>query len=434
MPQATAVFWFRRDLRLHDNAGLYHALQSGLPVMPVFIFDTDILEQLDDKHDRRMVFIHQQLVKLNNELQKFGSRLHVYHGKPIEVWRKICVEIPVAEVFTNHDYEPYARKRDTEIEAYLKGLSIGFHTYKDQVIFEKNEVAKEDGTAYAVFTPYMKRWRAIVTDQDLQSFATENYFGNFMQTDSHPVLSLEQIGFDNFPVEFPSPQLREEVIRQYAENRDFPGIDGTSRLSVHMRFGTVSMRELFRFAWNISEKWTNELIWREFYMQILWHFPHVVKGAFKPQYDFLKWKNDEKEFDKWCKGETGYPIVDAGMRELNETGYMHNRVRMITAMFLTKYLLIDWRWGEAYFAQKLLDFELSSNNGGWQWSAGTGVDAAPYFRVFSMDEQTRRFDPDFKYIKKWVPEFQEFNYPRPVVDYAFARKRCLDFYQSVLKS
>ncbi|MFN8145714.1 MAG: deoxyribodipyrimidine photo-lyase [Bacteroidia bacterium] len=434
MPQATAVFWFRRDLRLHDNAGLYHALQSGLSVMPVFIFDTDILEQLDDKHDRRMVFIHQQLVKLNNELQKFGSRLHVYHGKPIEVWRKICAEIPVAEVFTNHDYEPYARKRDTEIEAYLKGLSIGFHTYKDQVIFEKNEVAKEDGTAYAVFTPYMKRWRAIVTDQDLQSFATENYFGNFMQTDSHPVLSLEQIGFDNFPVEFPSPQLREEVIRQYAENRDFPGIDGTSRLSVHMRFGTVSMRELFRFAWNISEKWTNELIWREFYMQILWHFPHVVKGAFKPQYDFLKWKNDEKEFDKWCKGETGYPIVDAGMRELNETGYMHNRVRMITAMFLTKYLLIDWRWGEAYFAQKLLDFELSSNNGGWQWSAGTGVDAAPYFRVFSMDEQTRRFDPDFKYIKKWVPEFQEFNYPRPVVDYAFARKRCLDFYQSVLKS
>ncbi|HNP48571.1 MAG TPA: deoxyribodipyrimidine photo-lyase [Bacteroidia bacterium] len=434
MPHATAVFWFRRDLRLHDNAGLYHALQSGLPVMPVFIFDTDILEQLDDKHDRRMVFIHQQLVKLNNELQKFGSRLHVYHGKPIEVWRKICAEIPVAEVFTNHDYEPYARKRDTEIEAYLKGLSIGFHTYKDQVIFEKNEVAKEDGTAYAVFTPYMKRWRAIVTDQDLQSFATENYFGNFMQTDSHPVLSLEQIGFDNFPVEFPSPQLREEVIRQYAENRDFPGIDGTSRLSVHMRFGTVSMRELFRFAWNISEKWTNELIWREFYMQILWHFPHVVKGAFKPQYDFLKWKNDEKEFDKWCKGETGYPIVDAGMRELNETGYMHNRVRMITAMFLTKYLLIDWRWGEAYFAQKLLDFELSSNNGGWQWSAGTGVDAAPYFRVFSMDEQTRRFDPDFKYIKKWVPEFQEFNYPRPVVDYAFARKRCLDFYQSVLKS
>ncbi|HNP97537.1 MAG TPA: deoxyribodipyrimidine photo-lyase [Bacteroidia bacterium] len=434
MPHATAVFWFRRDLRLHDNAGLYHALQSGLPVMPVFIFDTDILEQLDDKHDRRMVFIHQQLVKLNNELQKFGSRLHVYHGKPIEVWRKICAEIPVAEVFTNHDYEPYARKRDAEIEAYLKGLSVGFHTYKDQVIFEKNEVAKEDGTAYAVFTPYMKRWRAIVTDQDLQSFATENYFGNFMQTDSHPVLSLEQIGFDNFPVEFPSPQLREEVIRQYAENRDFPGIDGTSRLSVHMRFGTVSMRELFRFAWNISEKWTNELIWREFYMQILWHFPHVVKGAFKPQYDFLKWKNDEKEFDKWCKGETGYPIVDAGMRELNETGYMHNRVRMITAMFLTKYLLIDWRWGEAYFAQKLLDFELSSNNGGWQWSAGTGVDAAPYFRVFSMDEQTRRFDPDFKYIKKWVPEFQEFNYPRPVVDYAFARKRCLDFYQSVLKS
>lgn len=432
MSQPISIFWFRRDLRLHDNAGLYHALRSGLKVKAVFILDTEILDKLEDKKDLRLVFIHRQLENLNKQLHASGSRLEVYYGKPIDVWKKICAENPLANVFANTDYEPYAKERDRLVEVFLNQHNIRFQSFKDQVIFEKNEVVKEDGTPYTVFTPYMKRWKMNVTEDAFASFPTENYFENFVSADSHPIIQLEQIGFENSDFDFPSDKLDEDVIRNYADNRDFPGIRGTSRLSIHMRFGTVSMRELFRFAWTISEKWVNELIWREFYMTILWHFPHVVNSTFKSQYNFLKWRNKEDEFERWCNGLTGYPIVDAGMRELNETGFMHNRVRMITAMFLTKYLLVDWRWGEAYFAQKLLDYELSSNNGGWQWSAGTGVDAAPYFRIFSMDEQTKRFDPHFTYIKKWVPEFQELTYPRPMVDYTFARKRCLEFYKNGL--
>jgi deoxyribodipyrimidine photo-lyase len=427
------IFWFRRDLRLHDNAGLYHALRSGLPVRAIFIFDTEILDRLENKSDKRLVFIHQQLEKINAELQKFGSRLDTYYGKPLEVWKKICLEAKVSGVFTNHDYEPYARERDETINQYLKDHGISFNTFKDQVIFEKNDVVKDDGSPYTVFTPFMKRWKMILAEDSFQSFSTENYFENFLSADPKPILSLEQIGFKNTHVHFPSHFLKEQLIRDYEKTRDIPGIAGTSRISIHLRFGTVSPRELFRYAWSLSEKWVNELIWREFYMYILWHFPHVVNGAFKRQYDFLQWRNNETEFKCWCEGKTGYPIVDAGMRELNETGFMHNRVRMITATFLTKYLLIDWKWGEAYFADKLLDFELASNNGGWQWSAGTGVDAAPYFRIFSMDEQTKRFDPELKYIQKWVPEFQDFSYPAPIVDYTFARKRCLDFYKSSLK-
>lgn len=427
------IFWFRRDLRLHDNAGLYHALRSGLPVRAIFIFDTEILDRLENKSDKRLVFIHQQLEKINAELQKFGSRLDTYYGKPLEVWKKICLEAKVSGVFTNHDYEPYARERDETINQYLKDHGISFNTFKDQVIFEKNDVVKDDGSPYTVFTPFMKRWKMILAEDSFQSFSTENYFENFLSFDPKPILSLEQIGFKNTHVHFPSHFLKEQLIRDYEKTRDIPGIAGTSRISIHLRFGTVSPRELFRYAWLLSEKWVNELIWREFYMYILWHFPHVVNGAFKRQYDFLQWRNNETEFKCWCEGKTGYPIVDAGMRELNETGFMHNRVRMITATFLTKYLLIDWKWGEAYFADKLLDFELASNNGGWQWSAGTGVDAAPYFRIFSMDEQTKRFDPELKYIQKWVPEFQDFSYPAPIVDYTFARKRCLDFYKSSLK-
>lgn len=427
------IFWFRRDLRLHDNAGLYHALRSGLPVRAIFIFDTEILDRLENKSDKRLVFIHQQLEKMNAELQKFGSRLETFYGKPLDVWKKICLESKVAAVYTNHDYEPYARERDESVKAFLKGKGIGFNSYKDQVIFEKNDVLKDDGSPYAVFTPFMKRWKMMLAEDSFQSFPTENYFENFLSATPKQILSLEQIGFKNTSVHFPSHFLKEQLIRDYEQTRDIPGIEGTSRISVHLRFGTVSPRELFRYAWSLSEKWVNELIWREFYMYVLWHFPYVVNGAFKRQYDFLQWRNNEAEFKCWCEGKTGYPIVDAGMRELNETGFMHNRVRMITATFLTKYLLVDWKWGEAYFAEKLLDYELASNNGGWQWSAGTGVDAAPYFRIFSMDEQTKRFDPDLNYIKKWVPEFQDFSYPAPIVDYAFARKRCLEFYKSSLK-
>lgn len=425
------IFWFRRDLRLDDNAGLYHALRSGQPVQCVFIFDTDILDQLEDKNDRRVVFIHRQIKKLSDELNALGSSLLVKVGKPMEIWKEIINDFKVKHVFTNHDYEPYAKQRDESIKSLLEKNSITFSTFKDQVIFEKDEVMKDDGTPYTVYTPYMKKWRSKLTPFFLSSYPTEKYFNNFVQSKVYHIPTLEDIGFADSEIDFPHPTVKKDLLANYEQQRDIPSIRGTSRLSVHLRFGTISIRKLVRQAMPY-DKWVNELIWREFYMMILWNFPKVVNDAFKNQYGRLPWLNNEADFKKWCEGKTGYPIVDAGMRELNSTGFMHNRVRMITSMFLTKYLLIDWRWGEAYFAKKLIDFELSSNNGGWQWSAGTGVDAAPYFRLFSMSEQTKRFDPDFKYIRKWVPEFEDFSYPKPMIDYAFARKRCLDFYKGNL--
>jgi deoxyribodipyrimidine photo-lyase len=425
-------FWFRRDLRLEDNAGLFHALRSGLPVQPVFIFDRDILDRLDDPEDRRVTFIHHQLTRINAELIKWGSRLMVLHGKPLEVWTQLVNNFPIKKVYTNNDYEPYARERDERVADLLKTKGIEFHSFKDHVVFEKSEIVKDDGTPYMVFTPYMKRWRSVLKEEHLHVFPVSEHKKLFHKSEPSPVLTLDEIGFKEAKVAFPSFTVDDEVIRQYGDSRDIPGINGTTRLGVHLRFGTISIRQLAQHTFSLSEKYFNELIWREFYQMILWQYPHVVKRAFKPQYDLLQWRNNEAEFDLWCKGKTGYPIVDAGMRELEATGHMHNRVRMITAQFLTKFLLIDWRWGEAWFAKKLLDFDLASNNGGWQWSAGTGVDAAPYFRIFNMDEQTKRFDPDFTYIKKWVPEFQELTYPKRMVDYSMARKRCLDFYKSVL--
>jgi deoxyribodipyrimidine photo-lyase len=427
-------FWFRRDLRLHDNAGLYHALKAGLPVQPVFIFDEDILSKLADKNDRRVVFIHRQLVRLNKELQQLGASLIVYHGKPLDIWRKVIAENTVKHVFTNHDYEPYAQQRDRAISELLQKNNISFQTFKDQVIFEKSEVMKDDGTPYTVYTPYMKKWRSRLTANDLKSYNYNLSSDLLVQSSPKPVMSLKEIGFNDEGVEFPSDTVSDDLIKNYGDQRDIPGIRGTSQLGVHLRFGTISIRQLAQHTFSLSDKYFNELIWREFYQMILWHFPHVVERSFKPQYDRLVWRNNEKEFDLWCKGQTGFPIVDAGMRELVATGFMHNRVRMITASFLTKFLLIDWRWGESWFAQKLLDFELASNNGGWQWSAGTGVDAAPYFRIFNMDEQTKKFDPDFRYIKKWVPEFQELTYAKRMVDYKQARERCLAFYKSGLSS
>ena len=424
-------FWFRRDLRLDDNAGLYHALRSGKPVQCVFIFDSEILDKLEDKKDRRVIFIHRQLTKLNNELMALGSSLIVKHGKPIDVWNDLTKEFKVDHVFTNHDYEPYAKERDESIQTLLEKKSISFSTYKDQVIFEKSEVTKDDGLPYTVFTPFMKKWRATIKPFYLKSYPTEKYFHAFAKSKPIQLPTLKEIGFIDSKYEFPQPKVSRDILANYEQQRDIPSIRGTSRLSVHLRFGTISIRKLVRQAWP-NEKWVNELIWREFYMMILWQFPHVVDNAFKSSYNQLPWLNNESHFQNWREGKTGYPIVDAGMRELNSTGFMHNRVRMITSMFLTKYLLIDWRWGEAYFAEKLIDFELSSNNGGWQWSAGTGVDAAPYFRLFSMSEQTKRFDPDFKYIRKWVLEFEDFSYPKPIVDYAMARKRCLEFYKGNL--
>ena len=423
------IFWFRRDLRLDDNAGLYHALRSSIPVVPIFIYDRNILDKLDNKSDRRVEFIHSALQNMHGKLSAIESSLEVYVGTPKEIFENLLSKYVINAVFTNHDYEPYAIKRDNEIAALLKSQGISLHTFKDQVIFEKDEVIKDNGAPYSVFTPYSRKWKASLTDFDLKSYPVEKYFHNFNKQDALPIPSLESIGFKASGIPFPSSIFREDIVAHYQQQRDFPGIAGTSKLGVHLRFGTVSSRVLAAKAKELSETYLNELIWRDFYHMILWHFPQVGEGrAFKPDYDNIEWRRDAGEFERWCNGQTGYPIVDAGMRELNTTGFMHNRVRMIVASFLTKHLLLDWRLGEAYFAEKLLDFDLAANNGGWQWAAGSGCDAAPYFRIFNPYLQTKKFDPDLTYIKKWVPEFQEFNYPKPIVEHEVARKRCLEVY------
>jgi len=427
------IFWFRRDLRLHDNAGLYYALKEDKPVLPVFIFDRNILDELEDKTDRRVEFIHLALQDMQRQLVKMGSTLDVRYGTPEEVYKALLNEYAIEKVFTNHDYEPYASQRDKAIEKLLIANGASFHTYKDQVILEKDEVLKDDGKPYTVFTPYSRRWKATLTDFHLKSYPNKKYFKDFYQRQPRAVMTLEGMGFKAAGQSFPEKEWKGQVIRNYKEQRDIPSVEGTSRLSVHLRFGTISIRELAFEAGGLNETFLNELIWRDFYQMILWHFPHIVGNAFKPEYDKIKWRNNEKEFEVWCNGMTGYPIVDAGMRQLNETGYMHNRVRMIVASFLTKHLLIDWRWGEAYFAKKLLDFDLAANNGGWQWAAGSGCDAAPYFRIFNPYLQTKKFDPELKYIRKWVPEFEELTYPQPIVDHEMARKRCLEVYAVALK-
>jgi deoxyribodipyrimidine photo-lyase len=434
MPGTVNIFWFRRDLRFNDNAGLFQALKQGAPVIPVFIFDRDILDKLEDKHDRRVIFIHQAILNLQEQLVAMGSSLEVYYGKPGNVFTTLCEKYQVGSVFTNHDYEPYAIKRDGAIADFLNKKGISFLSFKDQVIFEKDEVVKDDGTPYTVFTPYSRKWKAKLQPSHLAEYPTETLAASLFQQSPQTIPSLEQMGFFSIDLDFPARNVKEEIVKKYKEQRDFPSILGTSRLSVHLRFGTISIRELTKQVQHLSEPFLNELIWREFYQMILWNFPRVGEGlAFKPAYDFIQWSNDEAAFEKWCLGQTGYPIVDAGMRELNETGFMHNRVRMIVASFLCKHLLVDWRWGEAYFAEKLLDFDLASNNGGWQWAAGSGCDAAPYFRIFNPRLQTEKFDKDLAYIRKWVPEFQEFSYPKPIVDHEFARKRCLETYSKALR-
>ena len=427
------IFWFRRDLRLHDNAGLYHALKDGNPVLPIFIFDRNILDELEDKNDRRVEFIHLALQGIQEQLVKMGSSLDVRYGTPPEVYNDLLNEFNIEKVFTNHDYEPYAKQRDAAIEKLLKEHGTGFHTFKDQVILEKDEVLKDDGKPYTVFTPYSRKWKAVLTDFHLKPYPNKKYFGNFYKWPKHEIISLAEMGFIAAGQPFPGKEWLGQIIRNYKEQRDIPSIQGTSKLSVHLRFGTISIRVLAAEAGALNETFLNELIWRDFYHMILWHFPKVVGHAFKAEYDLIKWRNNEKEFAAWCNGQTGYPIVDAGMRELNTTGFMHNRVRMIVASFLTKHLLIDWRWGEAYFAKKLLDFDLAANNGGWQWAAGSGCDAAPYFRVFNPYLQTQKFDPELKYIRKWIPELDELTYPQPIVNHEAARKRCLEVYAAALK-
>jgi len=431
---ALAVFWFRRDLRLDDNAGLYHALKSGLPVLPVFILDKEILTQLEDKDDARVTFIHQTIIALDEELRKQGSSLKVLYDKPYDAWNKLLKNYHIAAVYTNHDYEPYAAARDGTIGKLLVGQGIPFYTYKDQVIFEKDEVTKDDGKPYTVYTPYQRKWCQTLKPFFFKAYPVKKYFKGFLKTEPFLIPSLAQAGFQKSNITFPDARYR-ELIAGYAATRDFPAISGTTHIGLHLRFGTVSIRELVRAAYASEEKtWLNELIWREFYMMILYHFPHTAAHSFKPEYDRIKWINDESQFMAWCKGLTGFPLVDAGMRELNSTGYMHNRVRMVVASFLTKDLLIDWRWGERYFARKLLDYELASNVGGWQWAAGSGTDAAPYFRIFNPDAQLKKFDPELKYIKRWVPEYADFSqYPKPIIDHAYARERCLRVFKDALK-
>lgn len=429
------IFWFRRDLRLSDNAALYWALKENVPVVPIFIFDKNILDKLEEKADKRVTFIYNAITELQNELIKFGSSLEVYYGFPEEVFSFLLSKYNIQKVFTNDDYEPYAIARDTSIKNILKQKNILFKAYKDHVIFEKEEVLKDDHLPYTVFTPYSKKWKNCLNDFYLKSYPSESKTYNFYKQTPQPVLSLQSMQFIKTDNIFPEKIFSEELITDYFLKRNFPSANGTSRLGVHLRFGTISIRELARVALRLNDTFLNELIWRDFYQAILWHFPKVGHHkAFKPEYENIKWRNNEEEFKRWCNGQTGYFIVDAGMRELNQTGFMHNRVRMIAASFLCKHLLIDWRWGEAYFAQKLLDFDLASNNGGWQWASGSGCDSAPYFRIFNPYIQTKKFDKDLIYIKKWVPEFQEFIYPEPIVEHEFARKRCLQIYGEAIKS
>ena len=431
--QQVAIFWFRRDLRLADNHGLHVALTSGLPVLPLFIFDSTILDKLENKADPRVEFIHNALSEIHDGCLQNGSSLLIQQGHPLDVWQQLIKEYEVAAVYANHDYEPYARERDAQIGRLLKEHGIALQTFKDQVIFEKSEVMKDSGDPYTVYTPYRKRWERQLRSRHLGHQPSERHLDKLWKMEPFPLPMLMEIGFTESGMQFPGRALREEIVMKYDQQRDFPAVDGTSRLSVHLRFGTVSTRQLVKRALELNEVWLSELIWREFFMMILWHFPHVVGKAFKQKYEAVPWRQDEADFKRWCTGETGYPMVDAGMRELNNTGFMHNRVRMVAASFLTKHLLLDWRWGEAYFAEKLLDFDLSANNGNWQWAAGCGCDAAPYFRVFNPTTQIQKFDGQHEYIKRWVPELNSLDYPMPMVEHRFARQRALDAYKSALQ-
>lgn len=426
------IFWHRRDLRTFDNAGLYKALKNEKNVQPIFIFDENILEELP-KDDQRILFIYQEIEKLKETYQKAGSDLWVFHGTPEKIIHSLIEKHTVSKVFTNRDYEPYAKERDHNIYSLLEKQDIEFVGAKDHVLLEKNEVLKDDGDPYRVFTPYMKRWKSVCTDFHLKSYPTEKYFDNLHQVEKHQeLLTLKSMGFsDKQKVEFPSREVDEGRIKEYHEKRDIPNVKGTTRMSLHLRFGTVSIRELARKAQK-NEKYLNELIWRDFYQMIIHHFPESAIKAFKEKYDNIPWENNEDHFRAWCEGKTGYPIVDAGMRELNETGFMHNRIRMVVASFLTKHLLIDWRWGEAYFAEKLLDYELASNVGGWQWAASSGVDAQPYFRVFNPESQQKKFDKDYKYIKQWVKEFGSEQYPGPIVNHKEAREKAIKTYKNAI--
>lgn len=432
MKPRISIHWFRRDLRLADNHGYYRALSDHGDVVPMFIFDTEILDKLENKHDRRVDFIHRALQGMQAELVKQGSSLVVQHGRPVEVWKRLLERFEITAVTTNHDHEPYAIARDKAVAELLAAHGVPFHSYKDISIFERGEVVKDNGGPYTVYTPYMRKWRTLFDPQMAAPYPSETLLHRSWRTEPLALPTLSALGFQPTDLQAPPLTLSEVLLKHYAETRDIPSVVGTSRMSTHLRFGTVSVRELVRRSMKASPKYLNELIWREFYMQILWHFPQHEK-AFKPAYDRIQWRHDEAEFARWKAGRTGYPLVDAGMRELMATGLMHNRVRMVVASFLTKHLLLDWRLGEAWFAEQLLDFELSSNNGGWQWASGSGCDAAPYFRVFNPRLQLEKFDPALKYVKKWVPEYGSANYVQPMVVHEMARVRALQTYKEGLE-
>ena len=428
------LFWFRRDLRFHDNAGFYNALIDADEVLPAFVFDASILDKLP-KDDGRVHFIHQHIAKMQKESEVHGSSMRVAKGNPLELIPQWSEEHYITAVYTNEDYEPYATARDEKIKTVLAEKGIAFKTFKDQVIFAPDEVLKKDGTPYKIYTPFSRVWLAKEAEQGLPEYPTKPLLSKLHKKALPSIPTIKALGFETPKHQAPTPKHNLSLMDAYDAVRNFPAIDGTSRLGIHLRFGTVSIRDMVRKAKKSSNPtFLKELIWREFFMQILWHFPHTTTASFKPQYDRIEWRNNETDFSKWCEGNTGYPLVDAGMRELNQTGFMHNRVRMLVGSFLCKHLLIDWRWGEAYFAEKLLDYEQSSNVGNWQWVAGCGVDAAPYFRVFNPTEQVKKFDKEHTYIKKWVPEYQSLDYPTPIVDHKMARLRCLETYKAGLAS
>lgn len=428
---AVSIFWFRRDLRVDDNTALLHALDSKYPVLPIFIFDPNILNSLESNSDARVQFIFEEIRKIKVVLEEYESTLLVFYDTPENVFIQLQKEFDIRAVFANRDYEPKTIERDKLISDLLSKNNVKLHLFKDHVIFEGKELVKQDGTPYKVFTPFKKLW--LEKYENLQIRVDHHLVSEkFYRTRPAPLHDLSSMGFEKSNFRIPNKEVNLEKIKNYDQTRDFPGIEGTSRLGIHLRFGTLSIRKMAQIAHRHNKTWLNELIWREFYSAILQHFPKVTTEAFNRKYNYIPWRNDEKEFISWCKGRTGYPLVDAGMRELNQTGYMHNRVRMVVASFLTKHLLIDWRWGEAYFANKLLDFELASNNGGWQWAAGTGTDAQPYFRVFNPHSQAQKFDPDLKYIKKWVPEIETLSYPQPIVDHKQARLRAIETYRAAI--
>lgn len=439
MSKKVNIFWFRRDLRLDDNVGFYEALKSDLPVVPIFIFDKDILDKLPED-DARVTFIFEELQRMRATLQEEqDSSLAMYYGKPMDIWKEILESYEIDTVFTNRDYEPYAKERDEKIDQLLAEKNIDFKTFKDQVIYEKDEVVKNDGDPYVVYTPYKNKWlehfrEDFGSGEDQKFYYTSEFLDNTIKNSRLPNVTLSDMGFTKSKIEIPEYAVTPTLIEDYEKTRNFPAIEkGTSRLGVYLRFGVVSVRKMVRKADHASEKtFLSELIWREFFMQILYHFPHTKEEAFKSKYDRIEWHNDEAQFEKWKEGKTGYALVDAGMRELNTTGHMHNRVRMLVASFLIKHLLIDWRWGEAYFAEKLLDYEMSSNVGNWQWAAGSGVDAAPYFRIFNPITQKDKFDKERKYIKEFVPEFGTSKYPEMMVDHKESRERCLKVYKEAV--